>query len=59
MKSVREQKAEEKKHKAAVVKAGKTGKGGGDLMSDLANKLAMRRKGISGWTLAPIFFFNF
>ena len=25
-----------------------TSKGGGDLMSDLFNKLAMRRKGISG-----------
>jgi len=48
LKSVREQKAEEKKNKAAVVKAGKAGKGGGDLMSDLASKLAMRRKGISG-----------
>ena len=51
MKSVREQKADEKKNKEAAskAKAGKTGGGGGgDLMSDLANKLAMRRKGISG-----------
>lgn len=45
---MREQKAEEKKNKAATNKAEKAGKGGGDLMSDLANKLAMRRKGISG-----------
>ena len=57
---MREQKAEEKKSKSAALKAGKAGKGGGDLMSDLANKLAMRRKGISGWSLAPNFsFFNF
>ena len=48
LKSVREQKAEEKKTKSAAMKAGKAGKSGGDLMSDLANKLAMRRKGISG-----------
>ena len=57
LKSVREQKAEEKKSKSAALKAGKAGKGGGDLMSDLANKLAMRRKGISGRSLAPIFVF--
>jgi WAS family protein 1 len=50
LKSVREQKADEKKSKEAAskAKAGKAGGGGGDLMSDLANKLAMRRKGISG-----------
>ena len=50
-----EQKMEEKKAKqeehvnpaASGSKSG-TGGGGGDLMSDLASKLAMRRKGISG-----------
>ena len=52
LKSVQEQKAEEKKNRqeANLAKAstGGGGGGGGDLMSDLANKLAMRRKGISG-----------
>jgi WAS family protein 1 len=52
LKSVREQKAEEKQSKAAAAKAGKAVKGGGgDLMSDLANKLALRRKGISGTSI--------
>ena len=51
-----EQKMEEKKAKqeehvnpaASGSKSGTGGGGGGDLMSDLASKLAMRRKGISG-----------
>jgi len=38
-----------KKHEDAVDTTGKTvGGGGGDLMSDLAAKLQLRRKGISG-----------
>ena len=51
-----EQKMEEKKAKqeehvnpaASGSKSSTGGGGGGDLMSDLASKLAMRRKGISG-----------
>lgn len=59
MKSVREQKADEKKSKEAAskAKAGKAEGGGGDLMSDLANKLAMRRKGISGTKTFLLSFF--
>ncbi len=46
---MQEQKAEEKKSKETASKAKAVkGGGGGDLMSDLASKLAMRRKGISG-----------
>ena len=40
--------AGEKKHEDTVDTAGKGAGGGGDLMSDLAAKLQMRRKGISG-----------
>ena len=49
-----EQKMEEKKAKQEEqvnpggASSSKSGGGGGDLMSDLASKLAMRRKGISG-----------
>ena len=46
---MKEQKADEKKSKETASKAKAVkGGGGGDLMSDLASKLAMRRKGISG-----------
>ena len=54
LKSVKERKMEEKKAKQEVEEtsagngSGATTSGGGDLMSDLASKLAMRRKGISG-----------
>ena len=53
LKSVKEQKMEEKKAKQEELENPGAGQsvsasGGGDLMSDLANKLAMRRKGISG-----------
>lgn len=51
LKSVKELKMEEKKAKQeGLENAGSSSKasGGGDLMSDLASKLAMRRKGISG-----------
>ena len=55
LKSVKEQKMEEKKAKQeemdnanSMTKTTNNSSGGGDLLSDLANKLAMRRKGISG-----------
>ena len=53
LKSVMELKMEEKKAKQEVLEnpgssSIASGGGGGDLMSDLASKLAMRRKGISG-----------
>jgi len=59
LKSVQEQKAEEKKSRQEANQAKAStggGGGGGDLMSDLANKLAMRRKGISGGSLAHSYF---
>ena len=46
-----EKKAKQEEHvnpAASGSKSGTGGGGGGDLMSDLASKLAMRRKGISG-----------
>ena len=54
LKSIKERKMEEKKAKQEVEEtsvgngSGANTSGGGDLMSDLASKLAMRRKGISG-----------
>ena len=55
LQSVKEKKMEEKKAKQeemdnanSMNKATSSASGGGDLLSDLANKLAMRRKGISG-----------
>jgi len=42
-----------KKHKDVVDAPGKVAGGGGDLMSDLANRLRMRRKGISGGGAKP------
>ena len=54
LKSLKDRKMEEKKAKQEVEEtsagngSGAASSGGGDLMSDLANKLAMRRKGISG-----------
>ena len=47
---------EEKKAKQEEMDNAKTSSsssGGGDLLSDLANKLAMRRKGISGNDIFP------
>lgn len=48
--SLKEKKMEEKKAKQEQMEnqPASSGSSGGDLMSDLANKLAMRRKGISG-----------
>ena len=46
-----EKRAKQEEHvnpAASGSKSGTGGGGGGDLMSDLASKLAMRRKGISG-----------
>ncbi|XP_043943550.1 WASH complex subunit 1 [Protopterus annectens] len=52
LRSVKERKLEKKKQKeqeqARATSGGGGSGGGGDLMSDLFNKLAMRRKGISG-----------
>ena len=41
-------KQEEMDNANAMIKTSNSSSGGGDLLSDLANKLAMRRKGISG-----------
>lgn len=52
LKSVKEQKMQEKKAKQEEMETGNKASGSasssGDLMADLASKLVMRRKGISG-----------
>ena len=48
LKSIKEQKAEERKRRGEEEAAPPPSGGGGDLMGDLMSKLTMRRKGISG-----------